>query len=111
MGAIVGFAIVGIGLDAVHWGKISQIAASWVVSPVLGGSIAFLLMVRIQKLIMNAEKPFSAAVRWAPIYIFLVGFVISLVTLFKGLKHLKIDLDIGASFILATIIGLIVAVA
>ena len=109
VGAIVGFAVAGIGIEAVNWGKISQIAASWVVSPVLGGGIAFLLMLSIQRLIMNADKPFNAAVRWAPYYIFLVGFVISLVTLFKGLKHLKIDIDIGTSFFVASIIGIIVA--
>lgn len=109
VGAIVGFAMAGIGLDAVAWGKITQIVASWVVSPVLGGGFAFLLMVSIQKLIFNAEKPFVAAVRWGPYYIFLVGFVISLVTLFKGLKHLKIDLSIPASFFVAGVIGILVA--
>jgi len=109
VGAIVGFAVAGIGVEAVNWGKISQIVASWVVSPALGGGIAFLLMMSIQQLIINADKPFKAAVRWAPMYIFLVGFVISLVTLFKGLKHLKIELGIGESFIVAAIIGVIVA--
>lgn len=109
VGAIVGFAVVGIGIDAVAWGKITQIVASWVVSPVLGGGFAFILMLSIQKLIFNAEKPFEAAVRWGPYYIFLVGFVISLVTLFKGLKHLKIDLSIPASFMIASAIGVLVA--
>ena len=109
VGAIVGFAVAGIGVDAVNWGKISQIVASWVVSPALGGGIAFMLMMSIQHLIMTADKPFKAAVKWAPMYIFLVGFVISLVTLFKGLKHLKIELGIGESFLVAAIIGVIVA--
>jgi len=110
VGAIVGFAVAGIGFEAVNWGKISQIVASWVVSPALGGGIAFVLMLSIQQLIMNSEKPFKAAVRWAPMYIFLVGFVISLVTLFKGLKHLKIELGIGESFVIAAIIGVLVAI-
>jgi PiT family inorganic phosphate transporter len=109
VGAIVGFAVAGIGVDAVNWGKITQIVASWVVSPALGGGIAFMLMMSIQHLIMNADKPFKAAVKWAPMYIFLVGFVISLVTLFKGLKHLKIELGVGESFLVAAIIGVIVA--
>jgi len=109
VGAIVGFAIAGIGMDAVSWGKIAQIAASWVVSPVLGGGVAFLLMLSIRRLIMNADNPFAAAVRYAPYYLFLVGFVISLVTIFKGLKHLKIDLDGLESAAIAALIGLIVA--
>ena len=110
VGAIVGFAVAGIGMDAVAWGKIGQIVASWVVSPVLGGGFAFLLMYSTQRLIFNADKPFNAAVRWGPYYVFLVGFTISLVTLFKGLKHLHIDLSIPASIAIATAIGIIVAV-
>jgi len=110
VGAIVGFAVAGIGMEAVAWGKIGQIVASWVVSPVVGGGFAFLLMMSIQKLIFNSERPFAAAVRWGPYYIFLVGFVISLVTLFKGLSHLKINLSIPASFLLAAAIGVVVAI-
>jgi PiT family inorganic phosphate transporter len=101
--------MVGIGVDAVQWGKVSQIAASWVVSPVLGGTIAFLLMMSIRRLILNTENPFQSAKRWGPGYIFLVGFIISLVTLFKGLKHLKIELTVGMSFAVAVMFGMVLA--
>ncbi len=109
VGAIVGFAVVGIGMDAVKWGKISGIVASWLVSPLLGGLIALLLMYSIRKLILDTDKPFDSARRWGPAYIFLVGFIISLVTLWKGLKHLNVDLSVGASFAVAAVIGLAVA--
>jgi len=109
VGAVVGFAIAGIGLDAVKWDKIGQIVASWVVSPVLGGTIAFILMISIRRLILNTDNPFQNAKRWGPIYVFLVGFVIALVTLFKGLKHLKLDLSIPMSFLFATLFGLLTA--
>ena len=109
VGAIVGFAVAGIGFDAVSWGKVGQIVASWVVSPVIGGGVAFLLMLSVQKLILQANKPFESAVRWAPFYLFLVGFVISLVTIFKGLKHLNIDLNGYESAAVASIIGVITA--
>ncbi len=109
VGAVVGFAIAGIGLDAVKWDKIGQIVASWVVSPVLGGTIAFILMISIRRLILNTDNPFVSAKRWGPVYVFLVGFVIALVTLFKGLKHLKLDLSIPMSFLAASVIGVIVA--
>ena len=109
VGAIVGFAVAGIGMEAVAWGKIGQIVASWVVSPVLGGVVAFALMMSIRKLILQAEKPFESAVRWAPYYLFLVGFVISLVTIFKGLKHLNIDLNGYESAAVAALIGIVTA--
>jgi len=109
VGAVIGFAMVGIGIDAVEWGKVSMIAASWVVSPLLGGTIAFLLMMSIRRLILNTENPFQSAKRWGPAYIFLVGFVISLVTLFKGLKHLNIELTAGMSFVVAALFGIVLA--
>ena len=109
IGAIVGFAVAGIGLDAVNWGKIGGIVASWLVSPLIGGTIALILMISIRKLILNTEHPFQQAKKWGPFYVFLVGFIVSLVTLFKGLKHLKIDLSIPMSFVVATVFGIIVA--
>lgn len=109
VGAVVGFAIAAIGLEAVQWTKISQIVASWVVSPLIGGAISFALMLSIRKLILNTPNPFAAAKRWGPVYVFLVGFIISLVTIFKGLKHLKIELSIPASFAVAALIGLAIA--
>jgi len=109
VGALVGFAVAGIGMDAVQWGKISMIAASWVISPALGGFIAYLLMMSIRKFILNTDQPFQSAKRWGPVYVFLVGFIISLVTLFKGLKHLSLELSVSQSFIWAVVFGLLVA--
>lgn len=109
VGAIVGFAVAGIGMDSVHWDKIGAIAASWIVSPLLGGVIALLLMLSIRKLILNADDPFRSAKTWGPVYVFLVGWIVSLVTLFKGLKHLKLELSTAESFVVATIIGVVVA--
>ena len=105
VGALIGFAIVGIGPDAVNWGKVGKIVASWVVSPVIGGTIAFLLVMSTRKLIFNSENPLKSAKKYAPLYVFLVGFVISLVTLFKGLKHLHVSLTATQSFGLAILIG------
>jgi len=109
VGALVGFAIAGIGVDAVQWGKISMIAASWIISPALGGFLAYMLMMSIRKFILNTDHPFESAKRWGPVYVFLVGFIISLVTIFKGLKHLKLELSAPESFMWAFIFGLIVA--
>ena len=110
VGAVVGFAMAGIGVDAVKWGKITQIVASWVVSPALGGLLAFLLMMSIRRLILNAESPFASARRWGPAYVFLVGFIISLVTLFKGLTHLNLELSGEMSFVVAILFGLLCAI-
>ena len=110
VGAVVGFAIAGIGMDAVRWGKIGEIVASWIISPALGGAIAFGLMISIQRLILNSEKPFANALKWGPVYTFMVGFTISLITLFKGLKHLNLELSVAMSFFYATLFGILIAV-
>jgi PiT family inorganic phosphate transporter len=109
VGAIVGFASVGIGIDAVNWGKIGSIVASWLVSPLIGGAISLLLMISIRKLILNTEKPFEKAKLWGPVYVFLVGWIVGLVTLFKGLKHLDLELTGMQSLVAATVIGIVLA--
>ena len=109
IGALIGFAIVGIGPDAVKWGKVGSVVGSWVVSPVVGGTISFLLVMSTRKLIFDTENPLANAKRYAPCYVFLVGFIISLVTMFKGLTHLKIDLSVPQSFLVAICAGLITA--
>jgi PiT family inorganic phosphate transporter len=110
VGAIVGFAVVGFGVDSVNWPKIVQIALSWVISPLIGGVVAFGLFTSVQKLVLTTDKPLESARRWAPAYLFLLGFIICLVTVFKGLKHLKLELSAGMSFVVAAGFGVLVAV-
>jgi PiT family inorganic phosphate transporter len=110
VGAIIGFAAVGIGMEAVKWGKVVTIAMSWIVSPLLAGSIAFLLFKSVQRLILNSPDPLANAKKYVPFYIFLVGFIIALVTMFKGLKHVGLELAIWQSYVIAVLIGLMVMV-
>ena len=110
VGALIGFALVSAGTTAVNWPKVGQIAASWVISPLVGGAIAFALKVSVRKLILTGDDPVACARRYGPAYVFLLGFVVSLVTLFKGLKHLKLELSIEGSFLIASLIGVLAAV-
>lgn len=116
IGALVGFAAVGISVEAVNWGKVGTIVASWVVSPLLAGTISYALFSSVQKLVLDTEDPFKNAKRYVPIYMFFVGFMIAMVTLLKGLKNtgLNIDFGLGSKFMnsmpLAAVAGIIVAV-
>ncbi len=107
VGAIVGFAVVGISVDAVKWAKVGEIVASWVVSPVLAGTISYVLFKSVQRLILGTENPFQSAKKYIPMYIFFVGFMIVMVTLTKGLKQLKLDVSFTESLGLAIVGGLI----
>jgi len=107
VGAIVGFAAVGIGIDAVNWVKIGTIVASWVVSPMLSGFLAFSIFMSVQKLILSTDDPLKNARRYVPFYIFAVGFILALVTLLKGLKHIGLDLTAGQSVMVAVASGFV----
>ena len=109
VGAIVGFAAVGISVDAVSWSKVGSIVSSWVVSPLMSGTIAFLIFISVQKLILNTDKPFENAKKYVPGYMFLVGFVIAMVTLLKGLKHIGLSLSFQESFTYSIVIGFVIA--
>lgn len=97
VGAIVGFAAVGISVDAVNWGKVGEIVSSWVISPVLAGTMSFLLYMSVRKFIFDTADPFKSAKRAVPVYIFMMGYVISMVTMVKGLKHVGLDLSFEQS--------------
>ena len=105
VGAIVGFASVGISVDAVQWDKIGSIVTSWVVSPVLAGTLAFLIYMSVRKFVFNQAQPFQAAKRAIPVYIFMVGFVISMVTMVKGLKHVGLELSFRESIYLSFLVA------
>ena len=111
VGAIVGFAAVGVGMDAVHWGKVGEIVMSWVISPLTAGFIAYLIYQSVQRLILSQEDPLSKAKRYVPVYIFFAAFTITLVTILKGLKHVDtgLDLSLRDSYLLA--IGIAVTIA
>jgi len=105
VGAIVGFAAVGIGVDAVQWGMVGTIVLSWVASPLTAGFIAYLIYRSVQWLILSQEDPLEKAKRYVPIYIFFAAFTITLVTILKGLKHVGLDISLRDSYILAIVIA------
>jgi PiT family inorganic phosphate transporter len=113
VGAIVGFAAFGVGMDAVNWGKVGGIVGSWIVTPALSGFIAYIIFMSAQRLIFDTKNPLENAKKYVPFYMFLAGFIMALVTIKKGLKHVvkSGDLNITAteSYMYAIIAGIVVA--
>ena len=108
VGAIIGFAMVGISMDAVKWTKVGSIVMSWVASPLIAGVIAYAIFTSVQRLILNTRDPMKYARRYVPIYIFIAGFMIALVTLLKGLSHVGLELTILESYMAAAGIGVVI---
>jgi inorganic phosphate transporter, PiT family len=115
VGAIVGFAAVGISIDAVAWPQLATIVASWVVSPLIAGTISYVLFTSVRYIILDRDDPYHRAKQYIPFYMFLVGFMIAMVTLTKGLKNVgvTIDMGLGSGFMnavpVAALIGVVVA--
>lgn len=110
VGAIVGFAAVGLGVEAVHWEKIGEFVISWIVSPLTAGFIAYFIYMSVQRLILRHEDPLTQARRYVPIYIFFAAFTITLVTILKGLKHVGLNIGFQESIFLAIAIAVGIAI-
>ncbi|MFU8833128.1 MAG: inorganic phosphate transporter [Wenzhouxiangella sp.] len=108
IGAVVGFAAIGIGVSAVQWPQVGRIAMSWVVSPVLAGAVAWLLFISVQRLILERDDPLKYARRYVPAYIFLAGFFMTLVTVFKGIAHIGVEVSTLQAYALAVVVGLVI---
>lgn len=109
VGAIVGFAAVGVGIDAVHWGKVGTIVMSWIVSPLMAGVIAYFVFASVQVLILRQADPLARAKRYVPVYIFLAAFTITLMTILKGLKHVGLSISVANAYLLAVLIAMVIS--
>lgn len=106
VGGVMGAGIAAAGFGAVDWGKMSQIAASWVISPVLGGIIAAMFLAFIKATINDVEDKIGAARRWVPL---LIGIMAGAFAAYLAAKGLRKVIDV--SFAHALMIGLGIGVA
>ena len=109
VGAIAGFGLVVGGVGAVQWAQIGAIAMSWVVTPFISGCIAFAVFNLIEQMIINSPDPVARTRRWFPAFCFAVFFIMTLVTLFKGLKNLNLNLEVSQSVMVAAAVGAVAA--
>ncbi len=93
VGAVAGFGIVAAGIGSVNWTKMGQIVASWFISPFAGGLMAFILFKIISRTILGQEKPTKAAIKITPYIVFFLAMVVTLATIYKGLKHVIKGVD------------------
>ncbi|MCL9685418.1 inorganic phosphate transporter [Legionella maioricensis] len=114
VGSMVGFGSLVLGSDAIHWNQVGHIAIGWVTSPIISGITAYALFISIQQTIFVKSNPLAKAKLYIPIYLFLIGSILSFITVFKGLNHFDIHLNFKqdlavtlATSIIITIIGMI----
>lgn len=105
VGGVAGAGIAAAGFGAVNWGGMSQIALSWVVSPVLGGALAAATLALVHKLIIDREDKLAAGRVWVPVLIAVMTWAFATYLALKGLKNV-----IDISLLHSVLIGLACAV-
>ena len=88
VGGVMGAGIAATGLDAVNWITMSKIIASWVISPVLGGVIAAAFLAFIKFFIYYRDDMITAAKRWVPVLVAIMGGIFTIYLVMKGLKKI-----------------------
>ena len=119
VGGVMGAGIAAAGFSIVSWGTMGTIAASWVISPVLGGIFAAAFLFAIKKTMIFKENKLRAARKWVPIFVALMSWAFVTYLTLKGLKKVWpsiVDVLVflpdekKPSFLVASLLGLIVAV-
>lgn len=106
VGGVMGAGIAAAGLSAVNWPTMSTIAASWVISPVLGGVIAALFLAFIKSRIIYQDDKIAAARRWVPVLIGIMAGAFAAYLALKGLKRI-IKIDIGDALLIGLALGVL----
>ncbi len=86
VGGVMGAGIAAAGFSVVNWGVMGAIAASWVISPVLGGGIAALFLWFIKSNIIYQEDKIAAARKWVPVLVSIMLAAFTCYLVMKGLK-------------------------
>lgn len=87
VGGVMGAGIAAAGFSAVNWPVMSKIAASWVISPVLGGALAAAILFAIKTQVLFKDDMITAARKWVPLFIAVMVSIFSVYLVMKGLKR------------------------
>jgi len=106
IGAVLGAGLAAGGLQAANWGTLGGIAASWVISPLLGGLIAAAFLYLIKRRITWREDMVAAARRWVPLLIGLMVFAFATYLVMKGLSKIW-NPGVGTAFLIGAALGVL----
>ncbi|WP_420003509.1 inorganic phosphate transporter [Arenibacterium sp. LLYu02] len=107
VGGVMGAGIAAAGFAAVNWGQMSAIAASWVISPVLGGLIAAGFLWFIKSRIIYREDKIAAARTWVPVLVGIMGGTFTSYIVVKGLKKL-VKLGLPEALLIGLVVGVLI---
>lgn len=106
VGGVMGAGIAAAGFAIVSWDTVGKIAASWVISPILGALIAAGFMYFIKKQIIFKEDKIQAAKKFVPLLIAVMTWIFATYLILKGIKHI-----LNIEFYTASLISLVISFA
>ncbi len=107
VGAVVGFGIIAGGWEALNMVKLGKVVLSWVVSPVMGALVSYILFRMLTRLIFNTRRPLQHTKEILPFLVFLVFVILSQSMVYKGLKNLHLDLQFTQAVMVSLVVGTI----
>ena len=106
VGGVMGAGIAAAGFGVVNWSSMSMIAASWVISPVLGGAVAAMFLAFIKARIIYQDDKIAAARTWVPVLVGVMAGVFAAYLALKGLKKI-VSIDMPMALIIGLVVGLV----
>lgn len=88
VGGVLGAGVAAAGVAIVDWDTMGGIAASWIISPALGGIFAALFLAFIKKMILYQDDKIAAAKRWVPVLVAIMAGAFGMYLSIKGLKRI-----------------------
>ncbi len=105
IGGVLGFGLVSVGFAGIKWIVVLYVALSWIISPVFGGIIAFIIFSIIKKFILSSSEPIAQTKKIGPFLTGTVAFILTMATIYKGLKHLHLDLPFLEALLISLAAG------
>jgi len=105
IGGVIGFGLISVGVAGIKWKVVLFVILSWIISPVFGGIIAFTIFSIIKKFILSSKEPIAQTRKIGPFFTGIVAFILSLAVIYKGLKHLHLDLPIKEALLISLCVG------
>jgi len=105
VGGVLGFGLVSVGFAGIHWNIVIYIVLSWIISPVFGGLVSYVIFTIIRKSILESFTPIEKAKRIGPFFVGIVVFILVMAIIYKGLKNLHLDFSFLESFFISCTAG------
>jgi len=110
IGGVIGFGLIQGGLSFVKWGTVGQIASSWVLSPIVGGIMAFIMFKIIAYFVLAKKEPVKSAKKVGPLFIGLTIFIIFLSIFMKTRVGELLEYDLKEYILLSLLIAFIASI-